>query len=250
MSNVKTATEVTDVVQELIDGEFMFSAYDVTKIIRHRSANKNIQHRTIRAEVHQVYENNDMGIYDRTQVTVGAGAPFVYHESSDDPQSYSRIADWVDDYNRSCDKATLVPSLTTALSLNLDANTPVVPDAPKVDPIPVNTVGVNTLQSGYTTVKTTSESRLSIPTEMLKGFGNEAFVSQSIVSQNGANINALSVTSVRPQGEVINRYKINKDGRLRISEKTLKKVATNAQNYLVKNLVNSLGHEVIVVVPA
>jgi len=87
------ANETEKVVQEMTKNRRVFTAYDVTKVVRHRAPGENVPHSTVRDKVHAIFDNDQMGIYDRTQVRHVSGNPLVFHLSHQDPTNYN--ADWI-----------------------------------------------------------------------------------------------------------------------------------------------------------
>jgi hypothetical protein len=261
------ANEVEKVVVEMTRNRRIFTAHDITKLLRHRLDGENIRHNDVKKEVHSLYDNDDMGIYMRTQVNMGTRvAPFVYHLSHQDPnQDYSK--DWVqtmidlannvsinpidgstisnDDDDD--DTISLTPPVPTSVTGSIKGVKPLkrVGSAPQpVTSMP--TMGVianlkvtNALRDvasskndGFYTRTVTSEGRLTVPINMIKGsFLNEVYVTVGSALKSGKTVDALVLSTDKTNA--IKTYNINADGRLRISSKFLNKIGSSS-TYSVK----------------
>lgn len=253
MTSIKT--EVTDVIQELTRNRKLFTAYDVTCILRDRCDGDKISHSDVKQEVHAVYDNDQMGIYERTQVNVGTKvSPFVYHLTHQDPNTdYDK--DWVDSYlrtNLGVNPLTGQPTASVSpvsVSAVRKAQTPIPPNTSKTPQV-VNSnkvvSRVATLKDGFKTFGTTKEGRLNIPKSLLKDFGDTIYVSISKIPKDGYNVDALSITD-QPTHHDIRSYNINADGRLRISPRILRHAGISPK-YAVKDASASLGRTILFVV--
>jgi hypothetical protein len=234
--------EVENVVSELTRNSRLFTAYDVTRILRHRFDGEKIFHKEIKRAVHAVYDGDQMGIYSRSQIRVGAGQPFVYHLNQNDPST---------DYNDAWVNAFL--QLQASLSNPIDPITgqPVTPSVTPSAPVTVNSTKVasrtQALSNGGKTVKVTKEGRLNIPVDMLEGFSDTAYLSLTIARQGKFNVDAISITATKPM-VALKAYGINSDGRLRVSKKFLDLISKDS-SFTIKDLSQQLGHSVIVIVP-
>ena len=240
---ISISREVENVVNELTRNSRLFTAYDVTRILRHRFDGEKIFHNEIKKAVHAVYEGDQMGIYSRSQIRVGAGQPFVYHLNGNDPQT---------DYNDAWVNAFL--QLQGGLGVSVNAITGSVTSstqATPTTPVTANSTQVasrtKNLNNGGTTIKVTREGRLNIPITMLVGFNGTAYLSLSKARKGQYNVDAISITATKPT-VALKAYGINSDGRLRVSKKFLDKLG-QATSFNVKNLSKQLGHSVIVIVP-
>lgn len=240
---ISMSTEVTNVVNEFRTNRKLFTAYDVTQILRHRLDGEKISHNDVKNEVHSIFDADLMGIYERTQINVGTKiSPFVYHLNHQDPNSdYDK--DWVNDYlkNKTVTPNHVVVS-PSVVSKTVVGNTVQIPIVNSQN-IVVNRI--KNLQDGFKTITVTSEGRLNIPVNMLNGIGRIAYVSISKARKDGSNVDALSITSDKVGS--IKNYKINSDGRLRISNKFLKVIGESSK-YAIKDCTTLLGRPVILVI--
>ena len=79
---------VRDVVAAKVSQNEMFTAFDVTKLLR--QANNQVRHSNIKQIVHALYNHGDMQGYDRSLVRVSNASvmPFLYHPVSADTSTY------------------------------------------------------------------------------------------------------------------------------------------------------------------
>jgi len=248
MVNIQSETE--KVVNELTRNRKLFSAYDVTRIMRHRLDGENVSHNEVKNKVHEMYENDEMGIYERTQVNIGRRiAPFIYHLNHQDPDTeYDK--DWVDSYLPTQTQTVISPIDGSPLDDDDDDDSTtqtVQSQNVQVQRVNSQTVAnrVQSLSDGFKTFSVTKEGRLNIPVKMLKHFPPHAHISQSVARKDGKNVNALSI-STNPINS-IKSYKVDVDGRIRISKRFLKRIGISSQ-YAVKECSANLGHSVILVV--
>lgn len=76
-----------DVVNDLIDKGKMFTAYDVTRIVR--GAGIKCYHNQVRDIVHELYREQKMDCeYGRNAIDINGASPYVYHHYMDDPNTY------------------------------------------------------------------------------------------------------------------------------------------------------------------
>jgi len=255
---VSIGTEVEKVIIEMTRNRRLFTAHDITKLLRHRLDGENIRHNDVKKEVHALYDNDDMGIYTRTQIGVGTKvSPFVYHLSHQDPSTdYNK--DWVNTTIQLAKAVSVNPidgsvidddDDTVGLAVSqtvVKASNPIkrVGRAPRQTSGPVdggiqitpalrNAAAQN--NDGFQTRTVTSEGRLSVPVSLLGGFGSFAHVKIDTVQKLGKSVNALVVSS--DPTNAIKTYSINSDGRLRISQKFLSKIGkgcSRGQCYAVK----------------
>jgi hypothetical protein len=241
---ISVATEVATVVDEFVQEGEMFSAFDVTRALRNRLPGENIRHASVKTEVHSIFTNGDMTIYQREQVDVGTRVnPFIYHLPHEDPEDYNPR--WLD-----AQLGNTVPVSVAPMAIINPASIP--------DPTPSTTTAsdphdrtalIDSLNSGYKTVKTSSDGRLNLPVKMLQPFSGTVYVSLAVVRKNGQNVDALTVSNQNTApNSLIRTYQVNADGRLRLSPRYLNK-AGQSDKYAVKYIQPTNGHETIVVVP-
>jgi hypothetical protein len=243
---ISIRTEVKKVVSELTKYQRLFTAHDVTRILRHQLDGERINHKDVKVEVHSIFTSDNMGIYDRSPLNVGtAVSPFVYHLSHQDPSTDYNMS-WVDSFL----------NLQQALSISIDPITGAPASTPTPTAKPLTVVNsqavanrVANSKDGFKSLKTTSEGRLNIPVNMLDGFGDKAFVSLSKACSAGQNIDALSITAKPPATSVVIKTYDTSNGRLRISRRGCLDKVGLGNSYAVKDLKPQLGHNVILVVP-
>ena len=248
MTSVKN--EVQNIICEMIKNRRLFTAHDVTKLLRHRLDGENISHNDVKKEVYAMFENDDMGIYTRSQINIGPGVtPFIYHLGHQDP---------VTDYNKDWVNTTIQLSNATGVNAisgvkSVSSNVKPIRRVGKAPTPTKNTVYPSTIDQikltnqirqiaqsnndGFLSKTVTSEGRLTIPTKMLSTFKGDVYVKVGKVQKNGTSVDSL-VISNDPQG-AIKTYKINADGRLRISSKFLNKLGGNSV-YSIKSANNSI----------
>jgi hypothetical protein len=252
------AQEVENVIVEMTRNRRLFTAHDITKLLRHRLDGENIRHNDVKKQVHSLYDNDDMGIYTRTQIGMGTRvAPFVYHLNHQDPnQDYNK--DWVQTMIDLANNVSINPIDGSAITADDDDDDITISLTPvsRVNPIsrignapqPVTqmpTMGVTanlkvtkalrnaaaSKNDGFYTRTVTNEGRLTIPVKMLNGFSNLAHVKVYSVLKSGQQVQALVLTTDPTNS--IKTYNINADGRLRVSSKFLNKIGSSS-TYAVK----------------
>ena len=213
---VSVATETEKVVQEFTTGGEMFTAWDVTRILRNRLPSENIKHPSVKTEVYRLFDTDEMGIYGREQVNVGSKvSPFVYHMPHLDPDDYD--PSWLD-AQIGASKTVAVSSVTATPST---ASTPATSHSSSVGSRP-----------SRKTVKITAEGRINVPTNMLGNFGSLAYLSITKAQCGGSTVKALEISST-PTSSDLRSYKVNADGRVRISTRYLNRSIGIAQTYSV-----------------
>jgi retron-type reverse transcriptase len=88
MADLTNRELVEQLVREQVHAGAMFTAYDITLLLR--KIGGNARHQEVRDLVHEVYEKGRMGAaYTRSLIDVGAPTkPYLYHRYSDDATSY------------------------------------------------------------------------------------------------------------------------------------------------------------------
>lgn len=82
---------VRNVVDEFVQADRLFTAYDVTKAVRVRAGRStNVRHNEAKEEVHALLEPQlNAGLYKRELRNFGAGEPaWVYYPDGEDPNTY------------------------------------------------------------------------------------------------------------------------------------------------------------------
>jgi hypothetical protein len=249
--------EVEKVVVEMTKNRRLFTAHDVTKVVRHNVDGDKVFHNDVKHEVHTLYEDDEMGLfYTRTQINLGGNvSPFVYHLTHQDPDT---------DYNKDWVNTTLQLSKNlnvNPVSGNSQSNIKRVNTIPKsvkpvavkigsaivVKPVTVTKDGeyhisddalkaasnaAYSFDSGYVTKTVTKEGRLTVPKDMLKNIHSaNLYFEKDKANVNGKHFNSLVISS--RNNNPLKTYKQNKDGRLRISDKFLSKLNSNG-SYKIK----------------
>lgn len=88
MVDAATRKLVEDIVQERVQANVMFTAFDITTEARRRGGNA--RHGEVRDLVHEIFQTGRMGsAYNRSTIDVGAPTrPFLYHHFNIDPATY------------------------------------------------------------------------------------------------------------------------------------------------------------------
>lgn len=85
--------KVKATVLDFVARGFMFTAFDITKILRNDG--DRVRHSEVNEIVQAMFTNTDMGMYTRDAVNVGATVrPFVYYHPYSDVANYRQ--DWVE----------------------------------------------------------------------------------------------------------------------------------------------------------
>lgn len=81
--------EIKNLVSQLVNGAIMFTAFDVTTMLRRANPMVNIRHNTVRDEVRTIFDNGDMGTYCCTNHDLSNGARAnIYHVYGQDLEDY------------------------------------------------------------------------------------------------------------------------------------------------------------------
>jgi len=242
---ISLSNEVEQVVQDTTRNRRLFTAHDVTRLLRHKLDGENIRHNEVKRLVHEMHDNDDMGIYTRTQVNLGTRvSPFVYHLNHQDPTvDYDK--DWVDNKIQASSTTTIDPmtgnvidadddddddtssptraqavgrAIRTPNATTITHGTQVVPMTGQVRHAASNA------NDGFRTRFVTKDKRLQVPAKMLASFNGVAHVRVDLVKKSGQNVDALILTSSPIGSNDVTTYNINSDGRLRISSKFLSRI--------------------------
>ncbi|HUW47688.1 MAG TPA: hypothetical protein VMW36_02965 [Patescibacteria group bacterium] len=244
---ISLSSEVEQVVTDLTRNRRLFSAHDVTKLLRDKLSGERIRHNDVKKEVHSMYDNDDLGIYTRTQVTLNDGSsPFVYHLPHHDPNT-DYDSDWAVNQIQGNQPLSVDPMTGAVLNSNTpnphsfhavgrQINTPSPSTTPYTGPFTV-TPPVSVSSDGFKQRKVTVEGRLQIPSKMLDVLGDVAYVRVDQVQKQGGTVDAL-IISTNPFNAVTS-YSLNSDNRIRISNKFLSKIGGNG-TYSVKSTKDSV----------
>jgi len=175
---ISVENETKNVVEELMNDSDMFTAYDVTKILRDRNPKEKIFHSSVKKKVNALFDNDEMGLYNRELVDIGLGvAPFVYHLPSMDASDYD--PEWIEDFleNSTCNPISNVP----VASVNAPAQSISTPAS-----IP----NLSTMTE-YEDVSLSHDNRLNIPKKFIDSFNKKAYVLYDCVASQGNNIPAI-----------------------------------------------------------
>ena len=206
-------TLVNNEVAAQIAQGLMFTAYDVTKVLR--KAGVWCKHFEVRDEVHNLFANGDMGPdYKRTNALVSSNGDYawIYHHYMDDPNDYAN------------------PSVSPA---NANSVTNVVPKASTVSSVVSS--AVSSILSSKASVPTGSYSksvdtrgRLLIEKRHISALGlnpgNEAYV-----YLHGVKIEVTEGSYVG--GTLLNVYIVDKDGAVRLGSRILKELGSLPSAY-------------------
>jgi hypothetical protein len=93
MCNAATATVIAEVIDEKVDNDEMFTAFDVSLEVKKRAADQGLQverHRHMRREIHNCMSRHvSGGTYESTTWNVGAPSPAIlYFPTGGDPNEY------------------------------------------------------------------------------------------------------------------------------------------------------------------
>ena len=81
--------EIKNLVSQLINGSIMFTAFDVTTMLRRANPTVNIRHNVVRDEVRTLFDNGDMGTYCCTNHDLCNGKRAnIYHVYGQDLDDY------------------------------------------------------------------------------------------------------------------------------------------------------------------
>lgn len=215
---ISLANEVKNTVNEFVNNKKMFTAFDVTTAIRLRNSGERISHRDVRVFVHRMFDNNEMGIYDRTNGQIGSSvSPFVFHLSHEDVSEYD--PDWVQSYVGNSNNSTAVQTASQ------QSNSQPCKKSDK-------------------TVYVTNEKRINVPHTMLKDFST-GYMTIASVLKDGKNVDAILISSVPTSNLALKKYNVSQTNRIRISEKFLKRIGS-VEKYNVSKTGTSSAHLIVI----
>jgi len=220
-------TKVARVVEKLVDENVSFTAYDVTKILR--LSGEKIRHGKVRPLVHAAFENDELGVYRRTLITLpGIGSVNVFHLPYEDPNSYQ--SDWVDDDSK---VSAFFPSATDDDDDDDDKNSHDVSSTM----VKVRSICLDANSVLGRTFRTTKDGRLNIPTRVCEavGFGHEVRIGKTSVSvaPSGKIVDGLAIQPPTPANYGQKRLVVDTDGRIRINARTLDDIFNDGNEYKI-----------------
>lgn len=85
-------TQIEQLLSQLTGNASMFTAFDITMMLRRANPSTNIRHGEVRDIVHNLYQSGQFGNYVRTLCDITPGQPqaFVYHEINSDAADYDQ----------------------------------------------------------------------------------------------------------------------------------------------------------------
>jgi bifunctional DNA-binding transcriptional regulator/antitoxin component of YhaV-PrlF toxin-antitoxin module len=81
-------TQIEQLTTQLTGNGLMFTAYDITMLLRRANPTTNIRHPEVRDHVHVLYQNGKFGSYTRSNTLVSGNNALVYHEQGTDEGDY------------------------------------------------------------------------------------------------------------------------------------------------------------------
>jgi hypothetical protein len=221
-------------VKDFLDQGRMFTGYDVTIETRTREKMM-LRHQDVRGAVHEMVSLNDamdfghqmlngtVAKWRKTQKDMpGGGWAFVYHPDNVDPNGYQpRNQNVISSHNRSATYSPASVAVCPAPTLSISAAN----DGATTDSGGANDDG---------TFATDYRERLMIPTRFMKDAGIKAG-DQCFVVADATNCMVL-VCKDDPKvvGYNITTQKVEKDGELRLSSKTLKSAELVTSKFVIE----------------
>jgi len=195
--------EVKQYVKALVDEGKMFTAFDVTKLLRQNG--HVVRHSDIRADVYAEYSNGDMGLdYVKTRHEIDNGVwAIVFHEYRDDYTQYDPNAD-----------------LSSVVSTDQEVDT-VEDDEDEGEESDVNTVTMTDSEGfSYATLFLCADKRgrICILAEFIKNMGLKSGDKVGLTVEN----DMLTLAPINNLQIVHYCYTVDKDYNVRISRKILK----------------------------
>ena len=241
---VNLNTEIETVVTDFTRNRRLFTAHDVTKVLRAKLTGERIRHSDVQKQVHALFHDDKMGIYTRTQVSLGANQdPFVYHLNHQDPNTEYE-SDWVAKSNGAISATSSNPSAHTfhavgrPITAPTPANsTPYTGVFTTTGSVTSATSTVTTANDGFKSCLTTVEGRLQVPTSMIGYLDSKAYIRLGKVQKHGNTVDALIVSNDPVNS--ITSYSVNSDNRVRISKKYLSKIGGTG-SYALKSTTDSI----------
>lgn len=211
-------TTVEDVVSDMLVNGFMFTAFDITKKVRETLGKGTfVSHSDVNRLVQDKLSNGDLDPYVRDMITISMNGvdirPWIYHSPSSPANIYDPL--WMENN-------------PTQVGMKSDMTKPYptvyIPSVFDVGGSSASSDGTLTVgvSDGVDTVKVTSERRLNIPLKVVEdcGFMPNEFITVFVDN----NVIRVSHDTFVTDSHII---KVNADGRIRISNSMLNKIAAS-----------------------
>lgn len=217
-------SKVMVVINDWIAKDYMFSAFDVTKKLRHQG--DSVSHWEVRNIIRDEFNNGSMGSYIRSLVKVAIDNTFVYHSLTQDSDSYN--SDW---QNSDPTQDLIKPKSQSALSSQSAQFVKIVPNQPTKVTV-LNPLNLQTFFNPYNkptpqpsddVVQLTSDVRLNIGPKLLSAIGARQNDNIELeMNNNKLEIGVFSsLTNIYPTSKTKALYQVNNDSRIRISGSVL-----------------------------
>lgn len=208
MLTASEVSDIKDVIDDKIKNQVMFTAYDITTIVR---AYLKVKHSTIRDIVHDYFTNGDMTAdYTRTNVQSPSGGTYLYHPTTSDPNSYT--------FKGATAPAPVVASTSGFSPINTSHLQPTVPTNTPVQPSPFLVISSIPNQSQMKNRPNAIKGRVadgrgtySVPVNLLKMIGLSATQKAYVKTMK----NKLEITSTVPDS-TYRTYTVDKSNQVRI----------------------------------
>lgn len=158
-------SEIEDVVTEFVNGDTMFTAWDVTVAVRKRSKDR-VQHFEVKKEVHRMFDQGGMPSYNRQLANLPGinPQPWLYYPPSADPNTYT---------GKPAAPAAAAPSVVALPSPSSSMSTVDDDDA------------VDVAADGSVVYKFDTTDRLCVPNKLVRELGLKEGDEVDVVSANG-----------------------------------------------------------------
>ena len=232
---------IRDAVSKLVKSGYMFTAFDITKLVRvDLGKGTPVSHKDVNGVVQEMFNNASMDTYVRDIVSVGASvSPWLYYHPYSDVADYD--PQWITNDPKQDDMKADVTATTsssggfTPPTLDIDdddeedddAVTYGVPAIPAPANIPVSSV---TTRLGKNEHRLTKEGRLQIPIHMARKAGFTPHQTVMVVEEGSK----LTLASAPIAATNTTFVQVEKDGRIRLSSRMLKALAANPKSEVFK----------------
>lgn len=207
---------VKTVVDGFVAKGFMFTAFDVTKLIR--ASGNQIYHRDVTRAVQEMFRDGEMPDYEHDTFDVGAKvAPFVYYHRNCDVANYQ--SDWIEKNPTQSGMLNDAASSTSGIAQPAPSSYGSAPAA--IKPVgtvatPVSAVKTSLPKGVHATDK---EGRLYIAPVVTQQAGLKPYQMVAVV---GDGQKLVVTTSSNASGSW--PYMVNSDGRIRICRSILSRI--------------------------
>ena len=232
--------QVKTVVDEFVSKGFMFTAFDVTNLLR--SNGSQVFHSEVNKAVQEMFRHGEMTDYEKDIVDVGAPvSPFVYYHRNSDVSNYQ--SDWIDnnpDQNGMLNDSTKDNGISQPTPSSYGVNpTPITP-TPNVT---VKTTKASIPKGAYNVDK---DGRLNIPPTLVNSLGVEPWDFVGVMTDSKKLVIATETLANSISSGYYKKYMVNKDGRIRINCSILKTIS--GHSYSFYNIIPVKGN--IEIIPA